>query len=40
VLEGVPDHRDQFLTQAEKDSNTAVMPCCSGARTTSLTLDL
>lgn len=40
VLEGVPDHRDQFLTQEEKDANTAVMPCCSGARSTSLTLDL
>lgn len=40
VLEGVPDHRDQFLTQAEKDANTAVMPCCSGARTASLTLDI
>jgi vanillate O-demethylase ferredoxin subunit len=40
VLEGVPDHRDQFLTQEEKDANNAVMACCSGARTTSLTLDL
>ncbi len=40
VLGGVPDHRDQFLTQAEKDSNTSVMPCCSGSHTPSLTLDL
>lgn len=40
VIEGVPDHRDQFLTQAEKDANNAVMACCSGARTTSLTLDI
>jgi vanillate O-demethylase ferredoxin subunit len=40
VLEGVPDHRDQFLTQAEKDANNAVMACCSGARTSSLTLDI
>ncbi|MDM0015205.1 PDR/VanB family oxidoreductase [Variovorax sp. J22P168] len=40
VLDGVPDHRDQFLTQAEKDANNAVMACCSGARTASLTLDL
>jgi ferredoxin-NADP reductase len=40
VLDGVPDHRDQFLTQAEKDANTAVMACCSGARTATLTLDL
>jgi vanillate O-demethylase ferredoxin subunit len=40
VLDGVPDHRDQFLTQAEKDANKAVMACCSGARTPSLTLDI
>lgn len=40
VLEGVPDHRDAFLTQAEKDANNAVMPCCSGARSPVLTLDL
>ncbi|TFZ02843.1 oxidoreductase [Ramlibacter henchirensis] len=40
VVDGVPDHRDQFLTQAERDANNAVMACCSGARTTSLTLDL
>lgn len=40
VIEGVPDHRDQFLTQAEKDANNAVMACCSGALTTSLTLDI
>lgn len=40
VVEGVPDHRDHFLTQDEKDANNAVMACCSGARTPSLTLDL
>ena len=40
VLDGVPDHRDQFLTQAEKDANTAVMACCSGALTSTLVLDL
>lgn len=40
VIAGVPDHRDQFLSQAEKDANSAVMVCCSGARTPSLTLDI
>ncbi len=40
VLEGVPDHRDSFLTPQERDANTAVMPCCSGARSSVLTLDL
>lgn len=40
LLDGIPDHRDQFLTQAEKDANLAVMACCSGARSSCLTLDL
>ncbi|WP_413743208.1 2Fe-2S iron-sulfur cluster-binding protein [Variovorax paradoxus] len=40
VLEGMPDHRDQFLTQAEKDAHDTVLACCSGARMPSLTLDL
>lgn len=40
VLDGVPDHRDLFLTQQERDANDAVMVCCSGARTSCLTLDL
>ena len=35
VLHGVPDHRDVFLTQDERDANDAVMVCCSGARTPS-----
>lgn len=40
VLDGVPDHRDQFLTPEEKEANQAVMVCCSGARTPALVLDL
>ncbi|OWT63571.1 PDR/VanB family oxidoreductase [Candidimonas nitroreducens] len=40
VLAGVPDHRDQFLTQEERDANDSVMVCCSGARTATLTLDI
>ncbi|MBN9409706.1 MAG: oxidoreductase [Burkholderiales bacterium] len=40
VLDGVPDHRDHFLTDAEKQSNQAVMVCCSGARSGVLALDL
>lgn len=40
VLEGAPDHRDHFLSDQEKESNQAVMVCCSGARSPSLTLDL
>lgn len=40
VLEGEPDHRDNFLSDEEKRANRAVMVCCSGSRSPSLTLDL
>jgi ferredoxin-NADP reductase len=40
VLEGVPDHRDDYLTDDEKRGNTAVMVCCSGALSPRLVLDL
>ncbi len=40
VLAGLPDHRDDYLTDEEKATNTVVMPCCSGSRTPTLTLDL
>jgi len=40
VIAGVPDHRDQFLTDAERAANASVMICCSGSKTPSLVLDL
>lgn len=40
VLEGIPDHRDQFLTDEEKAANTTIMVCCSGSKTARLVLDL
>jgi vanillate monooxygenase ferredoxin subunit len=40
VLEGVPDHRDSYLTDAERAANDQFTPCCSRARTPSLVLDL
>ncbi|WP_375287320.1 PDR/VanB family oxidoreductase [Sphingomonas sp.] len=40
VIDGTPDHRDHFLSQAEKASGTLVMPCVSRSRTPILTLDL
>jgi ferredoxin-NADP reductase len=40
VLEGTPDHRDEVLTQAEKDSNATMMLCCSRALTGTLVIDL
>ena len=29
VLDGTPDHRDNFLTKAERAANDCFMPCCS-----------
>lgn len=40
VLEGLPDHRDQFLTKAEHAANDRFTPCCSRARSQRLVLDL
>jgi vanillate O-demethylase ferredoxin subunit len=40
VLDGVPDHRDHFLTEQQKASNRMVMVCCSGSKTSKLVLDL
>jgi vanillate O-demethylase ferredoxin subunit len=40
VLEGVPDHRDQFLSAEERDSNSTIMICCSGSKSPKLVLDL
>ncbi|KYG18991.1 ferredoxin [Bradyrhizobium sp. AT1] len=40
VLEGIPDHRDQFLSKDEQASNRTMMICCSGARSGTLVLDL
>lgn len=40
VLEGVPDHRDLYLTEAEQAANDLFAPCCSRSKTASLLLDL
>jgi tetrachlorobenzoquinone reductase len=40
VLEGVADHRDSVLTDAEKAAGKTMMICCSGARTARLVLDI
>ncbi|SCZ21059.1 MULTISPECIES: PDR/VanB family oxidoreductase [unclassified Pseudomonas] len=40
VLEGEPDHRDMFLTDAERARNDQFTPCCSRARSARLVLDL
>ncbi|MBB5373080.1 vanillate O-demethylase ferredoxin subunit [Acidocella aromatica] len=40
VLEGEPEHRDSFLTKAERARNNCFTPCVSRARTQELVLDL
>lgn len=40
VLDGLPDHRDDVLSDAEKAANRTMMVCCSGARSPRLVLDL
>lgn len=40
VIDGIPDHRDHFLTEDERNSNKLIMPCCSRAKSQRLVLDL
>lgn len=40
VLDGIPDHRDTVLTEAEHAANNCIMVCCSGSKSDTLTLDL
>jgi vanillate O-demethylase ferredoxin subunit len=40
VIDGEPDHRDLYQTDAEKAANTHFTPCCSRAKSAMLTLDL
>ena len=40
VIEGVPDHRDNYLTEDEKATNDQILPCCSRSKTAMLVLDL
>lgn len=40
ILEGMPDHRDQYLTDEEKAAGDSFTPCCSRAHSKTLLLDL
>jgi vanillate O-demethylase ferredoxin subunit len=40
VLEGVPDHKDMYLTPEEQAANDQFTPCCSRSKTPLLVLDL
>lgn len=40
VLQGIPDHRDSYLTDDERQRNDQFTPCCSRSKTRRLVLDL
>jgi len=40
VLEGIPDHRDIYLTEDEQAANDQMTICCSGSKSRRLVLDL
>lgn len=40
VIEGIPDHRDLFLSKEEQQANTTIMICCSGSKSPTLVLDI
>ena len=40
VLEGIPDHKDMYLTPEEQACNDQFTPCCSRSKTPMLVLDL
>jgi len=40
VLEGIPDHRDSYLTPEERAANNQFTPCCSRAKTPLLVIDI
>ncbi|BAI74414.1 vanillate monooxygenase (plasmid) [Azospirillum sp. B510] len=40
VIDGTPDHRDQFLTDEERAEGTMICVCCSRAKSKSLVLDI
>jgi vanillate O-demethylase ferredoxin subunit len=40
VLDGVPDHKDKYLTPEEQAANDQFLPCCSRAKSACLVLDI
>lgn len=40
ILEGIPDHRDSFLTDQEHARNDQFTPCCSRSKSSLLVLDI
>lgn len=40
VISGTPDHRDNILTESERQASKTMMICCSGSKSARLVLDL
>ena len=40
VIDGVPEHKDVFMTDDEHAANDMITPCCSRSHTPLLILDL
>lgn len=40
IVDGIPDHHDQFMTAEEHASNTFFTPCCSRSKSPQLLIDL
>ena len=40
VIEGVPDHRCEVLSEMDRDAGKTMMICCSGAKSSRLVLDI
>jgi tetrachlorobenzoquinone reductase len=40
ILEGTPDHRDNYLSEEERAENKTIMICCSRSKSPVLVLDL
>lgn len=40
VIDGIPDHRDVYLTDEERAANDQMLPCCSRSKSAMLVLDL
>lgn len=40
VLDGTPDHRDEFLSDEQRAAGDSILPCVSRARTATLTLNI
>lgn len=40
IVDGIPDHRDSYLTDDERAANTVFLPCCSRAKSDCLVIDI